>query len=370
VDTIDSASIAAVDPPINDQPGGALQSMRAMILAAGLGTRLHPLTQATPKPLLPLMFRPLLGSLIEQLREHGIRDIAVNVHHHAAQVRDWLGDGKRWDVHLHLSEEPVILGTAGGIKEVERFLSGAPFLVINADIVTMLDFRLLWAWHCRQQALVTMVLRPDATARRYGSVIVNPQGQVLQINGRPPLPTPPAGQETIFTGIQIVSPQVLERIPKGIFSSTTVDIYPALVEQGAVCGYVDTSYWIDIGVPARYLQAHWDLLDGHCGEAWLGRLCTDAEVYLAGGPRPTNRSSGTITPPVVLHRSVHIESGARVGPYAVLGAGCSVACRAEIHHSIALGNARIAPAAIISDSILGKDVTIPENSRLRHQVRI
>lgn len=326
--------------------------MRAMILAAGLGTRLRPLTQAIPKPLLPLMFRPLLGCLIEQLREHGIRDIAINLHHHATQLRDWLGDGRRWDVRLHLSEEPIILGTAGGIKEVENFLSASPFLVINADIITALNFRALWAWHCRQKALVTMVLRPDATARQYGPVIVDPQGQVLQINGHPPSPAPPLGQETIFTGIQIISPQVLERIPKGIFSSTTADIYPALVEQGAVRGFVDTSYWIDIGVPARYLQAHWDLMNGHLGKAWLGKLSSDAKVYLDGGSSSTDHLPGAITPPVVLHHDVHIEPGARVGPYAVLGAGCSVGARAEIHHSIALENVHIAPSATISNSIL------------------
>jgi NDP-sugar pyrophosphorylase family protein len=316
------------------------------------------------------MFRPLLGCLIEQLREHGIRDIAINLHHHATQLRDWLGDGRRWDVRLHLSEEPAVLGTAGGIKQVEAFLSGSSFLVINADIITTLNFRALWAWHRRQQALVTMVLRPDAAARQYGPVIVDPQGQVRQINGRPPAPTAPLGQETIFTGIQIISPQVLQRIPQGIFSSTTADVYPALVEQGAVHGYVDAGYWIDIGIPARYLQAHWDLLDGRLGDAWLGRLCAAAEVYLPGSSGSTNHSPAVIIPPVVLHHGVHIEPGARVGPYAVVGAGCSVGTKAEIQHSVAFENVHIAASATISNSILGKDVTIPENSRLRHQVCI
>jgi NDP-sugar pyrophosphorylase family protein len=259
--------------------------MRAMILAAGLGTRLRPLTETLPKPLMPFMFQPMLGYLIGQLREHGIRDIAINLHHHATQLRDWLGDGKRWDVRLHLSEELTILGTAGGIKQVATFLSDSPFLVINADIITNLDFRTLWAWHCRHQALVSMVLRPDAAARQYGPVIVDAQGQVLQISGRPPLSTVPVGQETIFTGIQIISPQVLEQIPPGVFSSTTTDIYPALVEQGKVRGYVDTGYWIDIGIPARYLQAHWDLLDGHLGGAWRDRLGTGAHrTRRPGGP--------------------------------------------------------------------------------------
>lgn len=344
--------------------------MRAMILAAGLGTRLQPLTQMIPKPLLPLMFRPSLGCLIEQLREHGIRDIAINMHHHAAQLRDWLGDGERWGVRLHLSEEPAILGTAGGIKQVESFIADSPCLVINADIITTLNFRTLWAWHRQHQALVTMVLRPDTAARQYGAVIVDRQSQVLQINGRPPSPSPLPGQETIFTGIQIISPQVLEGIPQGVFSSTTADIYPSLVEQGGVYGYVDTGYWIDIGIPARYLQAHWDILDGCLGDVWLDRLDADTEVYLANNLGSTHHAPRVIIPPVVLQHGVHIEPGARVGPYAVLGAGCSVGAKAEVRHSIALENVHIAPSATIGYSILGTDVTISENSSLHHQVCI
>lgn len=344
--------------------------MRAMILAAGLGTRLRPLTETLPKPLLPFMLQPMLGRLIGQLRDHGIRDIAVNLHHHATQLRDWLGDGRRWDVRLHLSEEATILGTAGGIKQAATFLSGAPFLVINADIITNLDFRRLWAWHGRQPALVTMVLRPDAAARQYGPVIVDPQGQVLQINGRPPSPTAPVGQETIFTGIQIISPRVLEQIPQGIFSSTTADIYPALVARGTVRGYVDAGYWIDIGIPARYLQAHWDLMDGRLGDAWLDRLSAGANVYLPGSCGSTERSPAEIIPPVVLQHDVRLEPGARVGPYAVLGTGCSVGSKAEIRHSVALEHVQIAPSASISNSILGKNVIIPASSRVHHQVCI
>jgi len=344
--------------------------MRAMILAAGLGTRLRPLTEILPKPLVPFMFEPILGYLIGQLRDHGIRDIVINLHHHATQLRAWLGDGKRWDVRLHLSEEPTILGTAGGIKRAAPVLSDAPFLVINADVITNLDFRTLWAWHGRHQALVTMVLRPDAAARQYGPVIVDPQGQVLQISGRPLLSTTPVGQETMFTGIQIISPQVLERIPPGVFASTTTDVYPALVEQGSVRGYVDTGYWIDIGIPARYLQAHWDLLDGHLGGAWRDRLGNGAQVYLPGSPGSTDRLPATITPPVALQHDVRIEPGARLGPYAVLGRGCSVGSQAEIRHSVAMDNVRIAPSAIISHSILGNNVTIPERSSVHHKVCI
>ena len=283
--------------------------MRAMILAAGLGTRMRPLTETLPKPLLPFMLQPILGYLLSQLRKQGIRDIAINLHHHANQLQQWLGDGSRWNVHLHVSHEVTVLGSAGGIKQVEPFLSEAPFLVMNADVLTTLDFRAVWEWHCQHGAQVTMVLRPDATAPQYGPVLVNQQGQVLQINGHPSSPTALAGQETIFTGIQIISPQVFERIPQGVFSSTTADIYPALVKQNAVCGYSYSGYWMDVGTPSRYLQAHWDLLDGRLGDQWMTRLPGGAQAFLTNGLPPPTNYQRRLSPPsswTVAYKS-HLE---------------------------------------------------------------
>src|SRR5437773_4895644 len=122
--------------------------MKAMILAAGLGTRMRPLTEHCPKPLLPLLLQPMLDHLLRQLQWHGIRDVIINLHHQAEQLARWLGDGSRWDVRLSLSFEPKILGTAGALKRAETLLRKAPFFVLNAAVLLDVDLHALWHWHC------------------------------------------------------------------------------------------------------------------------------------------------------------------------------------------------------------------------------
>jgi NDP-sugar pyrophosphorylase family protein len=356
--------------------------MKAMILAAGLGTRLRPLTETCPKPLLPLMLQPMLAYVLEQLWHQDVREVVLNLHHQAAQLGQWVGDGQQWGLRVHLSYEPEILGTAGGIKQAADWLREEPFLVLNADVLIDLDLQALWQWHCQRRAMVTMVLRPDPEARAYGAVVVDAADRVQQISGRPRGIAPTTGQETVFTGIQVVSPEVLDRIPPGCFVSTAADVYPALLAQHeAVYGYRHTGYWMDVGVPARYLQAHWDLLDGRLGYQWVDRLPPDSQVVLhsdqpfhAPSPLKGERggvrgSRGTIIPPVVLGPDVVLAPGACVGPYAVLGAGCQVAAGAVVRQSVLWESVRVAPGAQVHRCILGSSVHLPAGDVLTEVVR-
>jgi NDP-sugar pyrophosphorylase family protein len=345
--------------------------MRAMILAAGLGTRLRPLTDATPKPLLPILWQPMLAHILDHLRRYEVRDVAINLHHRASQLRQWLGDGRQWGMRLHLSHEPEILGTAGGIKQVEAFLGERPFLVINADVLTDLDLRAVWQWHCQHEALVTMVVRPDPMARQFGAVVVDTTDRVLQISGRPSANMLLPGQETIFTGIQVLSPVVLQRIPQGRVASTTVDVYPDLVtETQAVYGYRYAGYWLDAGVPERYLQAHWDMLDGARGYGWLSHLPPGSRVVCHGLPTVPGEPWAKLMPPVVLGAGVTLAPEACVGPYAVLGGGCQVGAGAVIRESIVWEDVHIAARARIHQSILGSGVRIAAASVLNRVVRV
>lgn len=344
--------------------------MRAMILAAGLGSRLRPLSDTCPKPLFPLMLRPILGHLLEQLRHHGIGEVAINLHHQAAQIGQWLRAGPYGDMRLHLSYEPEILGTAGAIKQVDAFLREAPFWVINADVLADLDLQAVWQWHCERQALVTMVVRPDVAAQTYGPVWVDTADRVLQINGRPSRRHSISAQATVFTGLQIVSPEVLDRIPAGQVCSTTVDIYPALLaEQAAVYGYRYTGYWMDIGVPTRYLQAHWDVFDGGMGTQWLNRLPANAQALLTDRVPADCPASVTFNPPVVLGTGVQLAPGACVGPYAVLGAGCQVGRGTVIQRSVVWDHVHIAEGARIDQSVLGTGVRVAAGSCLHNAVQ-
>jgi len=344
--------------------------MKAMILAAGLSTRMRPLTDHCPKPLLPMLLQPMLDHLLVQLQGHGIRDVIINLHHQAAQLAQWLGDGSRWNVRLSHSFEPEILGTAGALKRVQPWLRDAPFLVVNADVLMDVDLHALWHWHWQRQALVTMVVRPDPAARSYGAVVVDDDDRVRLINGRPPTHVQATGQETIFTGIQVVDPQVLERIPPDCFITTASDVYPALLERNeAVYGYRYTGYWMDIGVPERYLQAHWDMLDGALGDQWVQRLPVGSRVVLRPDDTPWAAPSVTLVPPVVLGPDVELAPDVCLGPYAVLGTGCRLASRAVVRESVLWERVQVGAGAQVHGCVLATDVHVPAASTLVQMVR-
>jgi mannose-1-phosphate guanylyltransferase len=339
--------------------------MKAMILAAGLGTRMRPLTDHCPKPLLPLLLQPMLDHILAQLLRHGIRDVIINLHHHAEQLARWLGDGSRWGVHLSLSFEPEILGTAGALKRVEPLLRDAPFFVLNADVLIDMDLQALWHWHCQRQALVTMVLRPDPAARSYGAVLVDADDCVQLINGRPSTHVPATGQEMMFACVQVIDPQVLERIPPDCFSMTTSDVYPALIEcNEAVYGYRYTGYWMDIGAPERYLQAHWDMLDGALGDAWIQRLPAGSRLVLRPDDMPLTAPGVTLVPPVVLGPDVELAPDVHLGPYAVLGAGCRLAPGAVVRGSVLWDGVQVGAGAQVRGCALAAGVQVPAASIL------
>jgi|RhiMethySRZTD1v2_1073278.scaffolds.fasta_scaffold09910_4 mannose-1-phosphate guanylyltransferase len=339
--------------------------MKAMILAAGLGMRMRPLTDHCPKPLLPLLVQPILDHILAQLPRHGIRDVIINLHHHADQLARWLGDGSRWGVHLSLSFEPEILGTAGALKRVEPLLQDAPFFVLNADVLIDVDLQALWRWHCQRQALVTMVLRPDPAARSYGAVLVDADERVRLINGRPSTHVSATGEETMFACVQVVEPQVLERIPPGCFSMTTSEVYPALIERHeAVYGYRYTGYWMDIGTPERYLQAHWDMLDGVLGDAWVQRLPTGSRVVLCQDATPSVAPGVTLVPPVVLGPDVELAPDVHLGPYAVLGAGCRLASGAVVRESVLWEGVQVGAGAQVRGCTLATGVQVPAANTL------
>jgi NDP-sugar pyrophosphorylase family protein len=326
---------------------------------------MRPLTDHCPKPLLPLLLQPMLDHTLAQLPRHGIRDVIINLHHHADQLARWLGDGSRWGVQLSLSFEPEILGTAGALKRVEPLLRDAPFLVLNADVLMDVDLQALWRWHCQRQALVTMVLRPDPAARSYGAVIVGADERVQLINGRPSTHVPATGEETMFACVQVVDPQVLERIPPDGFSMTTSDVYPALIERHeAVYGYRYTGYWVDIGAPERYLQAHWDLLDGVLGDTWIQRLPAGSRVVLRLDDVLPVAPGVTLVPPVVLGPDVELALDVHVGPYTVLGAGCRLASGAVVRDSVLWEGVQVGEGAQVRGCALATGVQVPAASTL------
>lgn len=232
-----------------------------MILAAGLGTRLRPLTNAVPKPLLPVGGVPLIVWNLLLLKRHGFHEVVINLHYLGHMIEQALGNGEKFGLRIVYSHEPTILGTGGGIKQAEPHFGGEPVLILNGDTLVELDLEALRDFHHTRHAAATLVLREDPDAKQWGLVEVGADDQIVRITGkglRGGAPTRPR----MFAGIHILHPRLLQSVPEGVASSI-IDPYVAAIEQGElVLGYDLRGYWSDIGTPERYAQAERDVQAG------------------------------------------------------------------------------------------------------------
>ena len=327
--------------------------LKAMILAAGFGTRLAPLTQKVPKPMVPVMNRPLLEHTIELLRLSGIREIAVNVHHLPKQVTDHFGDGSGFGVDLHFSKEEKIMGTAGGIKAVQGFLDGGPFLVINSDIIVNIDLNRVLQFHRDRGSCLTLVVREDASPEQYDPIEIQEDGRIVHFVGASSMNIPDSTHRVMFTGIQIMEPEIFSRIPAGQFCGTAEDVFPEMIQEGLpVFGYLHKDYWIDMGNRNQYLKVHRDALDG--------------KTRLTPGPGE-NPQGPSIVSPVFIGPNCHIAPDAKVGPYVVLGNGCRVENKAVIENSVLWDGVTVRENCSVMESILGTRVTVSDETEITDQ---
>lgn len=331
----------------------SLKPLKAMILAAGFGTRLLPLTQTVPKPMVPVLNRPLLEHTIELLRSFNITDIAVNVHHLPDQVIKPFGDGSQLGVNLHFFREENILGTAGGIKAAQGFLESGPFLVINSDIIVNIDLDRVFEFHRQKQSCLTLVVREDASPENYASIEIQEDGRIAHFVGASAKATSGPTRRVMFTGIQIMEPEIFSRIPAEQFCGTTQDIFPSMVQEGlSVFGYLHDDYWIDMGTREQYLKVHKDALDG--------------KTQLKSGPRGWLEGPA-IVPPVFAGDDCVIEPKAKVGPHVVLGNGCRVKANAVIKDSVLWDGVTVDSDCVVKQSILGKGVTVSDKAEIIDQ---
>ena len=238
---------------------------RAMVLAAGLGTRLRPITDTTPKPLVPVAGRPLLDHLLAFLRAGGIEEVVINLHHLGPNIQAHVGDGARFGLRVRYSTEDPILDTGGGIKRAEPLLAGEPFVVANGD--SLLEIRLcdLVEWHEAHGGVATLAVRPDPNVAHYGTVELNDTDRVCRIVGLPPT-AKPGPRALMFPGLHVLEPEVFRWMDAGgVFSITRVT-YPRMIEAGLpVFGWETHARWITIDTPEALAAADRLLRDAPFG---------------------------------------------------------------------------------------------------------
>lgn len=241
--------------------------MKAMVLAAGQGTRLRPLTNRVPKALVPVAGRPMIEYALLLLRRYGIRDIIINLHHLGAEVENHLGDGRALGLNIRYSREPELLDTGGGLLKAQEFLRDGRFIVINTDALIDLDLAAALSFHEKSGAAATLVLRSDPRADEFGSMDIDSEGRIVRFL-KTLAPTPARGgvRKLMFTGVQILEPRVFSYMREhgpGQKFSTTRDTYPRMLLGGErLFGFTCDGFWQDLGTPERIRQAEENLRGG------------------------------------------------------------------------------------------------------------
>lgn len=284
--------------------------MKAMILAAGYGERLWPLTADRTKPALPVLGKPLVGYVAEYLAGFGVKEVVVNLHHHPDSVRRSLGNGSQFGVTLEYVHEPVILGTSGALDNARALLAGDTFVVVNGKLITDLDLHAALREHRARNALATLVLRRNDKFERFSFVEVN-DGLVTRFAGMPARDSwqsehPPL----MFTGIHIIEPRIFDYIPQGVFSDSVIDVYPQAIAKGErILGHVAEGMWYELSTMQRYLDISLALLRSQGRDVYAG---LDSSIDAQANVRESILwDHVTIEPGATVRRSV-LGDGVRI----------------------------------------------------------
>jgi mannose-1-phosphate guanylyltransferase len=325
--------------------------VRAVVLVGGEGTRLRPLTETVPKPLLPLVDRTILDHVLDHLVVHGVREVTMS--------SPYLEDTFHPFIRSRVGEPAITwvterepLGTGGAIVSALDHLGDEPFFALNGDILTDLDLTAMLASHRERGAEATIALHHVEDARAFGLVATDPTGRITEFREKPPDPVP----GDINAGTYVLDPSALRAFPEGTYLWMEGEVFPALIGDGApVHGFDAGAYWLDLGTPEQYLQAHFDLLEGK-----LEGISYDSPWIGSGASLDLTARVG---------RSVAMGRGARVGAGAevdesVLLAGAVVEDGARVVASILGPGATVGSGATLVDSVLGEHVRVPPGMTL------
>jgi mannose-1-phosphate guanylyltransferase len=332
--------------------------VKAMILAGGLSTRLYPLTKQVPKPLVPVAGVPNAEHVIHYLRASGFDEIAINLHYLADAIVGTLGDGSRFGVKLEYSYEPMLLGSAGAVKQLEGFFGDETFVVVGCDDLTDLPLDQLMAFHRERKAVATIGLVECEEVDQYGVVVLDERGKVVGFQEKPKRGS--ERSKLANTGIYVFSPDIFTRIPAETFYDFGKQVFPALQTAGEQFYGFDArgAYWSDIGTPAEYRRASYDVVRGAFTipgtrangadlTATLGRdVEIDGPVWIGAHARVGD--STRIVGPSVIGNDVQIEPGAR------------------LERSILWEGATVGAGAILRDTVVGKEYRVENGTTLEN----
>jgi mannose-1-phosphate guanylyltransferase len=334
-------------------------SLPAVILVGGQGTRLRPLTDRTRKDMLPLVDRPLLSYTFAHLARYGVERGIVSCGYLPEQIGSAFGAGYG-GLALEYAVEPEPLGTGGAIGFAARELDDS-FFALNGDSLREADLEELLRFHRSTGAKATILLTPVADPSRYGLVRLATDGRVETFLEKPR----PEDIDTdlINAGLYVLEPEVLELVPEGRPVSIEREVFPRLAEAGAVFGVALPGYWLDVGTPESYLQAHRDVLERTFTTEIGDALGADFTLV---DPSAEVDSQARLVPPVYVGPGAIVEAGARVGSLAVLGEGSRLGENAVIENAVVGAGATVGAGSVVVGSVIGDEAVLGDGCELRN----
>jgi mannose-1-phosphate guanylyltransferase len=331
--------------------------MKAILLAGGKGTRLRPLTIHTPKPIVPIFERPFLHYQLDLLKQvPEIDEVILSLNYQPRRIEEIFGDGGESGIGIKYVVEPAPLGTGGAIRYAGESLRDS-VVVFNGDVLTQLDLAAVIKLHRERKARATIVLTPVENPSAYGLVETDAQGNILRFLEKPK--PEEITCNTINAGIYVLEPDTFDRIPKDTPWSIERSFFPSLIERGETfVAYIDRGYWIDIGTPEKYMQVHRDIMDGRYTTPTLSKRPTQAWI----SPEARVEEGVIIDGPCFVDSGAIVKTGARIGPYAVIGRQCHIEEHAVVEQAIIWANTRVSQEAVVRRSIIGRQCHIGRNA--------
>jgi mannose-1-phosphate guanylyltransferase len=333
--------------------------MKAVVLVGGEGTRMRPLTETTPKPLMPLVDRPMLDHVLDHLARHGVHEVVLSSPYLERTFHPFI-ESRHGDPSITWITETEPLGTGGAIVNALDALDDEPFFALNGDILTDLDLTAMRAGHLETGAAVSIALHHVEDARAFGLVITDADGRVVEFREKPDEPIP--GE--VNAGTYLLDPAVLRAWVADRSISIEREIFPAVIEAGhPVVGFLAEAYWMDLGTPEKYLQAHFDLLEGRVEgvEYPAPWVASNADVdlrarlgrWVAVGAEARIGADAEVDESVV-HPGASVGEGARVRG-TVVGPGAHVGAGATLEGCVLGAGARVADGLALTGAKVGTD---------------
>jgi mannose-1-phosphate guanylyltransferase / phosphomannomutase len=326
-------------------------------MAGGEGTRLRPLTSMRPKPMVPIVNRPVMEHILGLVKWHGVSEVVATLQFMPQVIEDYFGDGEEWGMDVTYAVEESPLGTAGSVKNAEELLTDT-FIVISGDSLTDIDLSEVVRFHKEKGGIVTIALKRVENPLEFGVVITDDDGKIERF-----LEKPTWGQvfsDTINTGIYVCEPEIFDYIPRATQFDFSSQLFPLLMDKGhELYGAVMDGYWCDIGSLGAYMQAHMDVLDGKVG-CYVPGFRTKDDVWVGDGAKID--PSARLAHKVVIGDNCKIKAGVELGEYTIIGDNCILGYDAQVHRSVVWNDSFIGARSVLRGTVICRGADVRENA--------